>query len=203
MKQRISLLVFLMLLSASLFAGGFTWGVDAGWDIRKIHLNSKALDVDNRTGWFIGPRAIMALPLTGLSLEGSVLYNQRKMAFQDIEDNAQIEKQLSYLVFPVNVRYKISLLKLIGAYISTGPQWSRYINGSKNLNFFDSLHLRVDGSTLSWNVGAGVDLANHLQVGFTYNFGIDDHFWTSDMQEKVNSFKANKNSCQIRVSCSF
>lgn len=52
------------------------FGVKAGLNVSKLHLSKDIVSKDNRAGFFVGPTAEFTLPVLGLGIDGSVLYNQ-------------------------------------------------------------------------------------------------------------------------------
>lgn len=160
-------------------AQGFSWGVVGGLNLSKVSFKGdnwkNALSSDNRAGWYIGPKVAFSLPL-GLSFDGSVQYSQRKLNI----DAAQYEgstKTLSTIEIPINVRYSIGLGKMASVYVSTGPQFGFNVSG-REWNIFSSNYNQSNGMfknnnmLTTWNVGAGVKVLGHLEVGLGYNFGL-------------------------------
>lgn len=47
-----------------------------GLNVSKLHLSEETFKSDNRTGFFIGPTAEFTLPLLGLGIDASAMYNQ-------------------------------------------------------------------------------------------------------------------------------
>lgn len=58
------------------------WGVQAGWDARRLTLKSDLYRASNHTGWFLGPQASLQFANDYLALDASLLYNQRNMEFE-------------------------------------------------------------------------------------------------------------------------
>ena len=77
---------------------------------------------------------------------------------------------------PINLKYSIGLGKLANVYVTTGPQFDFALGNKKN---DDNATLIVstfeqENMTTSWNVGAGVKLFKHLDLGLSYNFGLSE-----------------------------
>ena len=73
---------------------------------------------------------------------------------------------------PVNVRYEFGLGDMAGIYLAAGPQFGFNI-GDKRFrlsNFQDDYKLK--DSNLSLNLGAGVRLLKHVEIGFNYNMAL-------------------------------
>ena len=70
---------------------------------------------------------------------------------------------------PINLRYDIGLGSLAAVYLAAGPQFGFNV-GDKNQSLYkDVAEWRLNTSNFSVNVGAGVMLLGHLQVGANYN----------------------------------
>ena len=73
---------------------------------------------------------------------------------------------------PINLRYNIGFSSIVGAYIAAGPQFGFGI-GDKSTTLYDDADGKavydISNSNFSVNVGAGVTLLSHLEIGFTYN----------------------------------
>lgn len=203
MNVRTLLLVLTLSLPLQVAARRVMWGVQAGWDARRLKVDSDLLRANKHSGWFIGPQASLQFARGHLALEASLLYDQRYMDLEERDTRELHEHTLSYLVVPVNLRYTLRLGKPLGLYLATGPQWRRYLNRGHHIRFDDEADLRVDPGTLSWNLGAGIELFRHLLVGFTYNFGIDEECWKTSLSEGIRDFDIKKNSCQVSLTCLF
>lgn len=204
MRRFLSILALWLLSVANLSARSIMWGVEAGWDVRHLSMKSDVFKVDNRAGWFIGPKASLNVPVLPLRIEGAILYSQRGMDFVDSSADDSQQEHLSYLIFPLNARFTISLGKTVGIYALAGPQWSRYINHDSVLDCYDQMKLYVDKSTLSVNVGLGVELLGHVQMGVTYNYAVDNDYLAAGLNTSmIRDFKSSRHTCQIRVSCLF
>ena len=53
------------------------FGVKGGLNLTKMDMDH-GLDTKNRTGFFFGPTMIIDLPLTGLDIDASALYDYRE-----------------------------------------------------------------------------------------------------------------------------
>jgi opacity protein-like surface antigen len=71
---------------------------------------------------------------------------------------------------PINARYTFGLGDALGLYVSTGPEFGFNVGGKKWNDSWGNYTLK--DSYMSWNIGAGVMLVSHLQLGLGYNFPI-------------------------------
>ena len=126
------------------------------------------LNKDSYTGFFIGPKAEVDIPFTGLGLEVAALYSQKGMAISTDETY-----KLNSVLIPVNVRLGFGLGNLLKIFIAGGPEFD--FNIGDNLNFVTGskeegiVAYAVNKSALSVNVGVGATVLKHLQLGVNYN----------------------------------
>lgn len=211
MKKFTVLLAFLAAFATTASAQ-FRWGVEGGMNLSKINVSGDGgmFGSDNRTGWFIGPKAQFTIPAIGLGIDGALLYSQKymKMDYTETEEDGTSEvyagknKSLPYIEIPINLRYNIGFSSILGMYIATGPQFNWYL-GSRNLTF-DNVSLgSLERSTFSWNVGVGITALNHLQVGIAYNIALGETGNIKNAMDAVESFDLKNNTFQVRLAYLF
>lgn len=166
-------------LVVALCIGGFSttqaqvkFGVVGGLNVSKLsYERSKLFDSENRAGWFIGPKMWVKVPLVGLGVNAAVEYNQRRLYGEVKESDGNISKAEYYksIEIPINLRYSIGLASLASLYAETGPQFG-FTVGDKT----PSDIIKFKSSNVTWNVGLGVRLVNHLEIGATYNIALSN-----------------------------
>ncbi len=198
------LAAFLLTVPAS---AQFRWGLEGGVNLSKASVKGDGglFDASNRTGWFVGPKVQMTMPIIGLGIDASLLYSQKYMkldySYNDegaVETGSTPNKSMPYIEIPINLRYNFGFSSLVGVYLATGPQYSWYL-GSRNLTFDGESLGRLERSTFSWNVGAGVTLLNHLQLGLTYNIAMGETGRLEDFKDQIARFDIKNNSWQVRL----
>lgn len=142
------------------------FGVKAGLNVSKASLDKGVLSADNRTGFFVGPMAEFTLPIVGLGVDAALLYDNKSVKVG--AEGETSSSTLHYIDIPINVKYTIGLGSLASVYGATGPQFSYNIGGRSILDGSYALN----DSDFSWNIGAGVKLLGHLQVGYNYNIAL-------------------------------
>lgn len=142
------------------------FGVKAGLNVSKASLDKGVLSADNRTGFFVGPMAEFTLPVIGLGVDAALLYDNKSVKVG--AEGESVSSTLHYIDIPINVKYTIGLGSLASVYGATGPQFSYNIGGKSILDGSYALN----DSDFSWNIGAGVKLLGHLQVGYNYNIAL-------------------------------
>ena len=171
MKKILSITLFAVAMVIAMPANAqLKFGLKGGLNINKVSFSQSDLKSDNQTGFFVCPTVQFTTPL-GIAVDGSVLYDQRNVKME--LGGAEETKHLNYIDIPINVRYNIGLGSLAGIYIATGPQFSFNLDGKKySLSDLGetSRQYEMKKSELGWNIGAGVRLAGHLEVGYNYCF---------------------------------
>jgi hypothetical protein len=168
-KVFLTLIAALMVSAASAFS--FDWGVTGGLNYTKLDLKNvpNVKDGKNQAGWFIGARANVGL-IAGISLNGSLVFNQNKLQFEDVLGQGYTETERSFSI-PLNVRYNIGIGKT-GVYLGTGPQFD-FMLGNKKWGLADAgATFKRDNMATTWNVSAGVKVLGKVEVGASYNFAI-------------------------------
>lgn len=166
MKKLISLcVVALAILVATPSHAQAQFGVKAGLNITSMKFKDVEENVnpDNRCGFFIGPTVDFKLPIIGIGMDASLLYNQKVVEIEDLK----VKQNL--LSLPINFKGSVGLGSMLGIYGALGPQFDFNIGGKK---WKDLEMMEWKGSNVSLNLGAGVKLLSHIQAGLTYNIGL-------------------------------
>lgn len=158
MKKIIStLVVMLCLFMAVPSQAQIKFGFKGGLDISKLDTKVS----DNTTGFFVGPMLDVTLPIIGLGIDVAALYSQ-----SGIDVNNKSSEKLKSVEIPVNLKWTLGLGSTFGVFIAAGPQFGFSINDG-----WKQLMEESNKSFVSVNVGAGLKLLRHLQVGVNYNIG--------------------------------
>lgn len=155
-----------MLFSANSAEAQVKFGIKGGLNVTSMSLDSKVLDAENRAGFFIGPTLKFTLPVVGLGIDASALYDQREAkAKAEVESNFKTQS----VNIPINVRYGFGLGSTASIFLFAGPQFGFNV-GDKNQSIFKDMgEWRLKSSTFSVNVGVGAMLLSHLQLSANYN----------------------------------
>lgn len=177
--KRISTLIVALVAIATTASAQLKFGVEAGLNINMPSSFDNAtirstVDPKNSLGWFAGLKAKYQFAM-GLGVDGAVLFSQMK------NDFGESDKTLQYINVPINLRYQIGLGSIASIYLAAGPQWSVNI-GDRDWSLGDVENASglfktyytsaVKQHNISANLGAGVLLMKHIQVGITYNIPI-------------------------------
>lgn len=100
------------------------------------------------------------------------------------------------------MKYNFGVGRVASIYVATGPQFGFNV-GSRSWNLFggsDDGLFRNENMTTTWNIGAGVKVLGHLDIGVGYNFGlgkvgetflsqVNDNLVGSSDDYKANTFQ--------------
>jgi len=141
-------------------------GVRGGLDLTSMDFNNDVLASSNRAGFFVGPTLRLSTPLPFLSVDASLLYDQRTLK---VGEESLTQKSI---LLPGNVRAGVHLLGMVGVFASVGPQLSFNIGESnfywENAEGYRN-HFSLQDTKLSFNLGAGVQVGDHLEAAVYYN----------------------------------
>lgn len=160
-----------MLFAASSAQAQVKFGLKGGLNVTNMSLNSEVFDADNQTGFFIGPTVKFTLPIVGLGIDASALYDQRDAKVKVEDDGESVESKIKNqsINIPINLRYGVGLGSTAILFLFAGPQFGFNV-GDKNQSLFeDAAQWRLKSSTFSVNVGLGAMLLSHLQISANYN----------------------------------
>ncbi|WP_337387500.1 porin family protein [Prevotella sp.] len=160
-----------MLFAASSAQAQVKFGLKGGLNVTNMSLNSEVFDADNQTGFFIGPTVKFTLPIVGLGIDASALYDQRDAKVKVEDDRSSVESKIKNqsINIPINLRYGVGLGSTASLFLFAGPQFGFNV-GDKNQSLFeDAAQWRLKSSTFSVNVGLGAMLLSHLQISANYN----------------------------------
>lgn len=144
----------------------FKFGVKGGLNISKLSVSKDILKSDNQTGFFIGPMAEFTIPIVGLGVDVAALYNQSGVTTVSGSEG-EVNSTLKTVEIPINLKWTFGLGSTAGVYVAAGPQFGFNV-GDRIIQ--DIYEFKKNNTT--FNVGAGVKLIRHLQIGVNYNFGL-------------------------------
>ncbi len=180
------------------------FGLAGGLNVTSMSFSKDVVQSSNQAGFYVGPTVKFTLPLVGLGIDAATFYDQRSA-----ELNGEKVKKQSINI-PVNLRYNIGLGNLAGLYFSAGPQFGFNV-GDDEFKWADSKAyqntFQMKKSSFSINLGAGVELLKHLEVGFKYNIvcGKSGDINVLDAAGKAlsNTAKGRYNSWQVGLAYYF
>lgn len=164
--KKIILAAFALLISFTASAQ-VQLGVKGGVNISQMSFDKSVLNTSNQAGFYIGPTLRFGLPVFGLGVDLSALYDQRDIdakGFDELEQEKKHSFSQKQVIVPLNVRFQVGP-DLAGVFFYTGPQLAVNV-GDKKIKDID---WEFSNQSISWNVGLGAMLFNHLQLNANYN----------------------------------
>lgn len=157
-----------MLFTANTANAGINFGVKGGLNVTSMSLNSEVFDASNRAGFFFGPTVKFTLPIVGLGIDASALYDQREAKLTVGEAKTKETVKTQAINIPINARYSVGLGSVASVLFFAGPQFGFNV-GDKNVHLGGDSRWKFRSSQFSVNVGAGFSFMNHFEVTANYN----------------------------------
>lgn len=185
MKKIISaLFVVVCLFMTTTAQAQIRFGVKGGLNLAQADLSGLKdnFKSDNMTGFFIGPMIDAKIPIVGLGLDASLLYSERGTKFTNTDNNSDVTNKQQALEIPVNLKYSIGLGDMASVFVAAGPVFSFKLDGDNITDDLSSIvtngttgtDISKKGAEVGLNLGAGVKLLNHFQVGVNYSLPLTD-----------------------------
>lgn len=183
MKKSTKLMVALALIVAFTASASaqFRFGVKAGLNVNKLHLNEKTFDKDNGCGFTGGVMVEFTVPVIGVGIDGSVMYTYMNNTVDlpvsagdfgtGVKNDLESTVGKHFIEIPINLKYKLTLPvieRILKPYVFTGPTFAFKLDKNTTEAF------KTKTCQMAWNVGLGIELLNHLQVGASYGFGMNN-----------------------------
>ena len=147
------------------------FGLKGGLNLTSISASGTLSDnLKNKEGFHIGPTVKIGLPVVGLAIDVSALYDQRSGKVEIANAESTIKSQS--LQIPINVRYGVGLGSVANLFAFAGPQFGFNLGDKNQKILSEAANWTLKSSNLSANVGIGATLLGHLQVTANYNFAL-------------------------------
>lgn len=201
------LLVMIVTMTAANNASAqIKFGLKGGVNVTDMSLNSSVFDASNRTGFFVGPTIKVQLPLVGLGIDASALYDQREAKIKVGNTTTKETLRSQSINVPINLRYGWGLSSMANIFLFAGPQFGFNV-GDKDQKITESSTWSVKNSNFSLNFGAGVTLLSHLQLTANYNVvcgKTSDATITEGLEQLTNKeVRSRANAWQIALAYYF
>ncbi len=177
----------------------FKFGVRAGANLVNMKFSDglQNLSGNNRAGFYLGPTIKFTVPIVGLSMDASALYDQRST---EVSDGTNTENVVSrQLAIPVNVRYGWGLGSMADIFLFAGPQFA--FNFAKSDKYLGVADWSWKKSNFSVNVGIGCTILSHLELKANYNIACgktgEATFWDATKTTIIGSTKGKSNAWQL------
>ncbi|MDR0961591.1 MAG: porin family protein [Mediterranea sp.] len=151
------------------------FGLKGGVNLSEINWKSFNANKDNTTGFYVGPMVELTIPILGLGVDGAVMYSQRGNT-KLMVDNNEVGIKQEGLEVPIHLKYTFGLGSTFGIFIAAGPDF--FFNFKENkMDNPENWDIWKDKKTqVGLNLGAGIKLFKHLQVGVNYQLPLGDSF---------------------------
>ncbi len=183
MKKTLALLlvVTMGLGYAAQAQAGFKIGPRIGLNVNKLNPDGKLLDGSNNCGFTLGVQAEYMTPLS-LGVDLSLMYTYMDYKLEGDISGHEYKPNLAknFIEIPLNIKYKIGIpvvKKIFSPYIFTGPSVALKLGKDKGYDI-EPINANAKANTKTaqwvWNVGVGLEFINHLQIGASYGFGMNN-----------------------------
>ena len=208
MKKMMKMAVLAAALSLSANASAQTkLGLKGGINTSEVSVNDDVWKTDNRLGFFIGPTVKFTLPIVGLGMDISALYEKResKMKSEDGKLGSVVSRE--QLAIPINARYSFGLGETANIFLFAGPQVAFNL-GKKDKEIVPEVaDWTLKSSNFSINLGIGCTLASHLQATIGYNIALgktgEVELSTKGVEASKKKYDGRSNAWQLGVAYFF
>ena len=168
MKKILTVSIVSALLTVLPAKAQLQFGFKGGINVTEMSFDENVFKSSNRLGYFIGPTVKFTLPVTGIGIDISGLYEKKTTKV----NGKAIDQE--NIIIPANVR--LNLGTVAGIYLAAGPQFAFNIGDDEFKWNKDGVEntFQLKKSYLSINLGAGIFFSKHFEVGFVYNIGVSN-----------------------------
>lgn len=172
MKKILSLVMTIMMASSFLAQDAkaqVQFGIRGGVNLVNMKMNNTQglLSPENRAGFYIGPTVKFTLPIVGLGVDASALYDQKEAKIAAVGANDDITTKQQSIQIPVNLRYGVGLGSMANIFVFAGPQFGFNVGSDKIITEYSKWSWKT--ANVSINLGIGCTVLNHLEVKANYN----------------------------------
>lgn len=169
MKKILTIVAITCIAFATPAQAQVKFGLKGGLNLTSLSADGVNSAISNKSGFYVGPTVKFTLPVVGLSIDGSALYDQRNAKIKGTDQTIKAQS----IQIPINVRYGIGLSSVVNVFAFAGPQFGFNIGDkSKDLNSIveDVKGWSLKSSNISGNIGIGATVFSKLQITANYNF---------------------------------
>jgi hypothetical protein len=186
-KKLFSSLILLLMIATATNAQ-VRFGLRGEVGLNKPSFTKDIVEVENLTGFKLGPTAEFQLPLINLGIEGSLLYSNDKMNVTGISEGgvqSTVQKVSNhYLEIPVNLKYRFGSILPVKVFVAGGP-YARFLLSGDDVKISDATeNIKAKNFEAGINLGAGVEIFSRLAVGVQYGFILTDNYGTDKPEWK-------------------
>ncbi len=172
------------------------FGIKGGLNLTELETNINGLK-NNSMGYFVGPMVEITAPGVGLGVDGAIMYAQR----------GKDEMKMEGVEIPLNLKFMFGAGSTMSIFLAAGPDF--FLN-LKDIDL-GAIDATIDGykskdkrAQVGLNLGGGIKLANHLQIGLNYQMPLGDSFTFKKIVDAVKDKEgAQFNTWQLSLAYIF
>ncbi len=172
------------------------FGIKGGLNLTELETNINGLK-NNSMGYFVGPMVEITAPGVGLGVDGAIMYAQR----------GKDEMKMEGVEIPLNLKFTFGAGSTMSIFLAAGPDF--FLN-LKDIDL-GAIDATIDGykskdkrAQVGLNLGGGIKLANHLQIGLNYQMPLGDSFTFKKIVDAVKDKEgAQFNTWQLSLAYTF
>ena len=175
MKKKIVFLAFSLMVISFSASAQFKFGITVGTPFKLNSLDINSVAIEHSRPFNLGIVAETMVPLTGMGLEVSALYELEKISGENIVKAVNV----GYIIIPANFKWKFGFSQF-KVFAKAGPSFSIKVHDSGNIDITQSgvsfQHFKPKPFNFGLNVGAGFEIMSKVQVGAAYFYNFTDPF---------------------------
>ena len=172
------------------------FGIKGGLNLTELETNINGLK-NNSMGYFVGPMVEITAPGVGLGVDGAIMYAQR----------GKDEMKMEGVEVPLNLKFTFGAGSTMSIFLAAGPDF--FLN-LKDIDL-GAIDATIDGykskdkrAQVGLNLGGGIKLVNHLQIGLNYQMPLGDSFTFKKVVDAVKDKEgAQFNTWQLSLAYTF
>ena len=169
-KTKFSILLLVVAFCTGLSAQAkFGFGPKVGVNVNQMSISGTNLfDSKNNCGFTGGLTAEYIAPVIGIGADISLMYSYMSTKVENAVGSKTVHG--NFFEIPLHLKYKLSLPaieSIISPYIFTGPSVAFKLSDGDS-------YASTKKTQWGWDLGIGVELIRHLQIGAGYTFGINN-----------------------------
>jgi hypothetical protein len=161
------------------------FGFKGGLNLSKATFSENDLNGKNATGFFVGPMLDGTLPGYGIGMDVALLFSKQGLKG---DGSSSSSVNVRTVDIPLNLKYNIGMGSVFGIFFAAGPQFS-FNRGSSRVSIDNVRNYTYKSSIVSFNLGAGIKILNHYQLGANYNLPFETTASYISNTHQVYNFK--------------
>ena len=165
MKKSLFIAILSIMMIAMPSKAEVNFGIRGGYNITNL---TGGFTQDNKSGFYVGPTVKFTVPIVGLSLDASALYDQRGVKINESDESLKLQS----INIPINIRYGLGLSSLVNVFAFAGPQFGFNLSSDKAIDMGSVSGWTFRSSNFSLNFGIGATVMKHVEIKANYNLAL-------------------------------